>query len=58
LEKYGHTIALVLTIDTQWRSAFYCIDHIFQTKAALRSILAEEIEINEDIILNLSNESF
>ncbi len=58
LEKYEHTIALVLTIDTRWESAFYCIDHILQTKAALRSILAEEIEINKDIVLNLSNESF
>ena len=58
MEKYRHTIALVLTIDTRWGSAFYCIDHILQTKAALRSILAEEIEINEDIVLNLSNESF
>ncbi|CAG8521653.1 5703_t:CDS:2 [Funneliformis caledonium] len=58
LEKYGRIIALVLIIDIRWKSAFYYIDHILQTKAALQSILGEEIEINKNIVLNLSSESF
>jgi hypothetical protein len=47
IEKYGHKISLVKMVETRWGSAFYCIDHLLQTKGAIRSTIIEDnIEIN------------
>ncbi|CAG8829362.1 15216_t:CDS:1, partial [Dentiscutata erythropus] len=39
---YGKQIALVSLIETHWGSAFEYIDHLLQTKLAIKFILAKE----------------
>ncbi|CAG8793384.1 36465_t:CDS:2, partial [Gigaspora margarita] len=59
IEKYGHIISLVQTVDTRWGSAFYCMDHLLQTKNAIRSLLIEEsIGISPSIKIHLMNDFF
>ncbi|CAG8510928.1 1505_t:CDS:2, partial [Scutellospora calospora] len=59
IEKYRHIIALVQMVDTRWGSAFYCMDHLLQTKNAIHSLLIEEsIEISSDIKIHLMNDLF
>ncbi|CAG8794482.1 12809_t:CDS:1, partial [Gigaspora rosea] len=59
IEKYGHIISLVQTVDTRWGSAFYCMDHLLQTKNAIRSLLIEEsIGISPNIKIHLMNNLF
>ncbi|CAG8813584.1 27945_t:CDS:2 [Gigaspora margarita] len=59
IEKYGHIISLVQTVDTRWGSAFYCMDHLLQTKNAIRSLLIEEsIGISPNIKIHLMNDLF
>ncbi|CAG8751801.1 21071_t:CDS:2 [Gigaspora rosea] len=59
IEKYGHIISLVQTVDTCWGSAFYCMDHLLQTKNAIRSLLIEEsIGISPNIKIHLMNDLF
>ncbi|CAG8747850.1 4985_t:CDS:2, partial [Racocetra fulgida] len=59
IEKYGQQIALVSIIETQWGSAFECMDHLLRTKLAIKSILAEDnLRIDSQIQILIINDSF
>ena len=33
---------MILPCETRWRSLYSCIDHLFRTKSAIRSTIAED----------------